>query len=79
MRKKGLSEVVVRAVMSVYDRAKTRVRVRSAYSEEFEVEVGLHQGPVLLPLLFQLLWTLLQKKQEGVWLMNYCMQVNFFS
>ena len=52
MRKKGLSEVMVRALMSLYDDAKTRVRVRSAYSEEFEVKVGVHQGSVLSPLLF---------------------------
>ena len=52
MRKKGLSEVIVRAVMSLYDGAKTRVRVGSAYSEEFEVEVGVHQASVLSPLLF---------------------------
>ena len=52
MRKKGLFEVIVRAVMSLYDGAKTRVRVGSAYSEEFEVNVGVHQGSVLLPLLF---------------------------
>ena len=29
-----------------------RVRVGSAYSEEFEVKVGIHQGSVLSPLLF---------------------------
>ena len=52
IRKKGLSEVIVRAVMSLYDGAKTRVRVGSAYSEEFEVKVGIHQGFVLSPLLF---------------------------
>ena len=52
MRKNCLSEVMVRAVMSLYDGAKTRVRVGSAYSEEFEVKVGVHQGSVLLPLLF---------------------------
>ena len=52
MRKKGLSEVIVRAVMSLYDGAKTRVTVGSAYSVEFEVKVGVHQGSVLLPLLF---------------------------
>ena len=52
MRKKGLSEVIVWAVMSLYDGAKTRVRVGSAYSEEFEVKVGVHQGSVLSPLLF---------------------------
>ena len=38
--------------MSLYDGAKTRVRVGSAYSEEFEVNVGVHQGSVLSPLLF---------------------------
>ena len=52
MRKKGLSEVMVRVVMSLYDGAKTKVRVGSAYSEEFEVKVGVHQGSVLPPLLF---------------------------
>ena len=30
MRKKGLSDPMVRAVMGLYDDAKTRVRVRSA-------------------------------------------------
>ena len=52
MRKKGLSEVMVWAVMSLYDGAKTRVRVESAYSEEFKVKVGVHQGSVLSPPLF---------------------------
>ena len=37
MRKKGLSEVMVQAVMSFHDGAKTRVRVESAYPEKFEV------------------------------------------
>ena len=51
MRKKGLSEVMAWEVMNLYDGAKTRVRVGFAYSEEFEVKVGVHQGSVLLPLL----------------------------
>ena len=42
---------MVRAVMSLYDGAKTTVKMRSAYSEEFEVIVGKHQGCVLSPLL----------------------------
>ena len=46
IRKKGLSEVMVRAVISLYDGAKTRVRVGSAYPENFEVKVGVHQGYV---------------------------------
>ena len=52
MRKKSLLEVMVRAVMSLYDGAKTRVRMGSAYSEEIEVKVGVHQGSVLSPPLF---------------------------
>ena len=38
--------------MSLYDGAKTRVRVGSKYLEEFEAKVGVHQGSVLSPLLF---------------------------
>ena len=52
MRKKGLAEVMIRTVLSLYDGAKTRVRVGSAYLEEFEVKVGAHQGSVLSPPLF---------------------------
>ena len=39
MRKKGIPEVLVRSVMSLYEGAKTRVRVDSELSEEFEIEV----------------------------------------
>ena len=51
-RMKGLSEVIVRTIMSLYDGAKTRVRVGSAYSMAFKIKVGVHQGSVLSPLLF---------------------------
>ena len=54
MRKKSLSQVMVRAIMSLYDGAKTRVRVESVYLEELKVKVGVHQGSVLSPLLFAL-------------------------
>ena len=37
--------------MSLCDGAKTRVRVGSAYLEEFKVKVSVHQGSVLLLLL----------------------------
>ena len=52
MRKKGIPEVVVRPVMSLYEGAKIRVRVDSELSEEFEVNVGVHQGYVLSSFLF---------------------------
>ena len=41
MRKKGIPEVLVRSVMSLYEGAKTRVRVDSELSEEFDVKVGM--------------------------------------
>ena len=52
MRKKGIPEVMVRSVMSLYEVAKTRVRVDSELSEEFEVKVGMCQGSVLSHFLF---------------------------
>ena len=67
MRKKDLSELMVRAVMSLYDGAKTRVRVGSAYSEEFEVKVGVHQGSVLSPLLFAIVMDVItENARRGV-------------
>ena len=42
------------SVMSLYEGAKTRVRVDSELSEEFEVKVGMHQESVLSPFLFPL-------------------------
>ena len=40
MRKKGLPETLVKAVMSLYERAETKVRVGSGLSEEFSVKIG---------------------------------------
>ena len=79
MRKKNLSEVMVRAVMSLHDGRKTRVRVASAYSEEFEVNVGVRQGSALSPLLFAIVVDVITEKQEGMWLMNYCMLMTLLS
>ena len=52
LRKRGVPEVMVKAVMSLYEGSKTRVRVGQELSEEFEVKVGVHQGSALSPLLF---------------------------
>ena len=56
-----------RLVMSLYEGAKTRVRVDSELSEEFEVNVGLHQGSVLSPFLFALVLDVVTEfAREGV-------------
>ena len=52
LRKKGLAEVLVKAVMSLHEGSRTKVRVGSGTSEEFGVRVGVHQGSVLSPLIF---------------------------
>ena len=44
--------VTVRAVMSLYEGAKTRVRVGLELSKEFGVKVGVPQASVLSPLVF---------------------------
>ena len=54
LRKKEIPQVLVGSVMSLYEGAKTRVRVDSELSDEFEVKVGMHQGSVLSPFLFAL-------------------------
>ena len=51
LRKKGLAEVLVRAVMSLNEGSRTKVRVGSGMSDEFGVRVGVHQGSVLSPLI----------------------------
>ena len=55
MRKRGIPEAMVRAVMSLYEGAKTRVRVGLELSEEFEVKVGVHKGSAFLPLPFAIM------------------------
>ena len=50
--------------MSLYDGTKTRVRVGSAYSEEFEVKVGVHQGSVLSPLLLAIAVDVISEKAK---------------
>jgi len=52
MRKLGLEEWLVSAVMSMYSGAKTVVRIVYGNSKVSEVKVGMHQSSALSPLLF---------------------------
>jgi len=51
MCKLGVEEWLVSAVMSMYAGAKTVVRTVCGNSKGFEVNVGMHQGSALSPLL----------------------------
>ena len=52
MRKKGIPEALATAVMSLYKGARTKEKVGTHLSEDFEVNIRVHQGSVLSPLLF---------------------------
>ena len=52
LRKLEVEEWLVKAVMIMYKKARTMVKMKHGNSEEFEVKVGVHQGSVLSPLLF---------------------------
>ena len=51
LRTKGLPEILVKALMSLYEGSKTKVKVGSDFSVKFDLAVGVHQGSVLSPLL----------------------------
>ena len=44
MRKKCIPETLVGAVMGLYKGVRTKVKVGTHFSEEFEVSIGVHQG-----------------------------------
>ena len=52
MRKNGIPAALAGTLMGLYKGAKTKVKVGRHFSEEFEVNVGVHHGSVLSPLLF---------------------------
>ena len=49
-----------------------------AYSDEFEVNVGVHQGSVRLPLLLATVVDVITEDARGV-VINYCKQMALFS
>ena len=56
LRKQGVTEELVKAVMAMYEEARTVVRCSSGVTDPFQVRVGLHQGSVLSPLRLWLFW-----------------------
>ena len=47
----GVPEWIV-IVQTMYNGAKSKIRVNGLYTDEFEIKVGVYQGLVLSPLLF---------------------------
>ena len=50
--KLGVEEWLVKIVQSMYRSARSHFRVNGTFSDDFLVQLGLHQGSVLSPLLF---------------------------
>ncbi|KAK3535973.1 hypothetical protein QTP70_022853 [Hemibagrus guttatus] len=69
MRKSGVAEKYVRVVQEMYERSRTVVRCAVGQTEEFNVEVGLHQGSALSPFLFAIVMDQLSEevRQESPW------------
>jgi len=51
LRRKGIPEIMVEAVMALYVNSRTRVEAMTGISEEFIILVGVHQGSILSTLL----------------------------
>ncbi|KAK3566085.1 hypothetical protein QTP86_025540 [Hemibagrus guttatus] len=73
MRKSGVAEKYVRVVQDMYERSRTVVRCGVGQTEEFKVEVGLHQGSALIPFLFVIVMDQLSEevRQESPWTMMF--------
>ncbi|XP_046844683.1 uncharacterized protein LOC124438553 [Xenia sp. Carnegie-2017] len=74
LRKKGVTENMVRAVMETYEGVEAVVTEEGVRSGVFEVKVGVHQGSVLSPLLFACVMDVLTeevRRKEGCWCLLY--------
>ncbi|KAK2899617.1 hypothetical protein Q8A73_012746 [Channa argus] len=73
MRTSGVAEKYVRVVQDMYESCKTVVRCAVGVTEEFKVEVGLHQRSALSPFLFALVMDRLtdEVRQESPWTMMF--------
>ena len=52
LRKVGIPEWIVRVIQVMYQNARSQVRVNNLFNDVFDVQVGVHQGSELSPLLF---------------------------
>ncbi|KAK3545563.1 hypothetical protein QTP70_008108 [Hemibagrus guttatus] len=73
MRKSGVAEKYVRVVQDMYERSRTVMRCAVGQTEEFKVEVRLHEGSALSPFLFAMVMDQLSEevRQESPWTMMF--------
>ena len=52
LRRQLVPELLVQRVMLLYEDSRSRVRVAGVESDSFDLNVGVHQGSAMSPLLF---------------------------
>ena len=65
LRRQLVPEILVQMVMLLYEDSKSRVKVGGEESEGFPINVGVHQGSALSPLLFILIMEEATKECQG--------------
>lgn len=66
LREYGVSDSLIRAVRSLYDRCRSLVRIAGSKSNSFPVRVGLRQGCPLSPILFITFMDRISRRSLGV-------------
>uniref|UniRef100_A0A8C5HIH4 Reverse transcriptase domain-containing protein n=1 Tax=Gouania willdenowi TaxID=441366 RepID=A0A8C5HIH4_GOUWI len=66
LREYGVSNLLIGAVRSLYDRSQSLVRIAGSKSKSFPVRVGLRQGCPLSPILFITFMDRISRRSQGV-------------
>lgn len=65
LKKLGIEEWLDKTVQSMYRKARSYVRINGPFSDDFLVQVELHQNSVLSPLLFIIVLAALSKETRS--------------
>ena len=62
LRRKGVVECYMKAVMKIYQEVLSQMKVEGEDSKEFAVRVGIHQGSILSPIIFAVVMNVMTEK-----------------
>ncbi len=73
LRKKNMPEAYITIIQDMYKATKTRVKTHCGLTQYFNIEVGLHQGSTLSPLLFIIIMDVLASsiQRDPPWAMLF--------